>query len=192
MSALALVAALTLAASPEAAEPSPEAKLDALLHPPELPAPRNAVSLAVTSLFVGTWSVQYERLVHPRVSALGGVAFRTLAGGDYRSLHLAGSVEGRVWILEKSPWTPLAACRAGGPYTGLRADLSHTRLTAPSGTALSSWGVAGTVLVGYRLPIACRVEVTPHAGIGAHADFGGPAPWVRGVVSAGATVGVLF
>ncbi len=182
------VAALVLLAAVARAEPTPEVAAE------QGPAmPRNAVSFSITSLLAGTYAAQYERLLHPRASALVGLSFRTLAGGDFRSLHLAAGVEGRVWILTRSPWSPLRACAVGGPYVGLRADVSRTEVSAGSGATSASWGVAGTLTSGYRLPIACRVEVTPHVGAGGHVDAGGHVGvQVRGVVSAGATLGVLF
>ena len=162
--------------------------------PTQSVAPRNAVSLPLLSLFHAALAIEGEHFWAPRWSGAVSLGFRSAAGGDFRSVRLATGLEARRWLL-RSPWRWAGPLLTAGPYLGLRADLSWTRLTEASGAPIGALTTFSQTLVGgFRVGLADKLEITPSAGFGLHEDLdpreGLLVP--KGAFSGGVTVGVLF
>lgn len=133
--------------------------------------------------------VQYERLVLPRVSVLGGVGARFGAGDDFASETWVLKAEGRYWLKRDRGMTgPYLAFTSIAARTAVESRRRHRSLGA-------YWQVEESARFGYRFVIFGLQEVTPSWGISMIHEFderGRLAPTTTGTVGMNLSVGWMF
>lgn len=156
--------------------------------------PTHGVEVRLWSLRAHGLAADYERLVTPRVSALGGLGLRSSAGGDYSGLASTLSLAGRYWLHSGGPsWmrAPL-----GGTYAEAIVDLQRTSVHDDvDDESLPSTYTAATGLgVGFRVVLAQRVSVTVHTSMAVRADIprGAGRTDVRTTLRYGLRLGAVF
>lgn len=186
--------ALLAIAAPVAAEPgAPGAELEA-----NAPSPKNLVSLHLLSLDARSLSLGYERFVQPpKISIAGAAGVRRAASGDYSGWTTSAGVALRYWVTGWAAWSELAPDSMVGLFFAAQLDLARTALSDElTGRSLdSTLTIAEQLTIGYRFGFWGRLEVTPTTGVSWRHDIdlsGRLAPWTRGAVVFGLTVGYLF
>jgi len=149
------------AASADAGAPS---------NPPRTPSrngPRNAIGVYPLALLSPGFALEYERFVAPpRVSFASGIGFiRGAARGDYRSSTLTPSMELRLWLTGRGPFSTLADRAMVGAYFSLREEMGFTATTDEVRDRLAGRSVEfGSALsCGYRLTLG-PMALTPSSG----------------------------
>jgi hypothetical protein len=160
----------------------------------EAPPPRYTASLGTTSLLAHGLSVELERdLPRYRISAVGALALRSTAGGDYDSSTIGVGAEVRYWFRRGAIWTRRPAGSPVGWYAALRLDTSHTSVTDASDAEIGAQHTVGlAALGGYRFAPWRGLEVRPFAGFTIRHDrdhHGKLAGWTRPGFAYGLAVG---
>lgn len=151
----------------------------------EAPPPdHTVVSLPIFALSGGAFAVQVERPLARPVSLAITVAIRDGADADYQSTTLGLALEVRVW---RRP-------RQHGWFVAPRVELAGTRVSMADRALGSALVVTEAMLIGYRLAVAGRVELTPSAGFALRHDlaFGGVPDASRVVPEVGLSLGWIF
>ncbi len=148
---------------------------------------KNAISYEPLAILSRGMVLQYERLVAPPFSVVGGAGVRWAARDDFWSQTLLLKLEARLWLRE-----PMR-----GPYFGFgtstaRTELENRRYDRSLGAI---WQLQESARFGYRFVLFDFQELTPSVGLNVIHDFdenGRLAPST--VVSLGAnfSVGWLF
>jgi hypothetical protein len=156
----------------------------------------NAISyepLAITSRGL---LLQYERLVLPRLSVVGGVGARFAARDDFSSWTLILKSEARFWLAGRealSDTQGMVGTYLALSLAGSRTELEHR---ASGRTIGAMWDVEETIRFGYRFVVFGFQEITPSVGIGMVHEIderGRLAPATRATyLSFGLTVGWMF
>jgi hypothetical protein len=151
---------------------------------------RSVVSLPLLGLGLRSLALQGERYLgcERRFSVVAGVGLRAAAGGDYGSLTLSLSGEGRLWFHRPA--------RGSGAFTAVRLDLGHTAVTdtVDDRALAATWAIALGGHIGWRWLIRDQFEITPSLGLGARYDVpeGRLTTGVKPVIALGLTVGWRF
>ncbi|MCO4763316.1 MAG: hypothetical protein KC502_17500 [Myxococcales bacterium] len=150
--------------------------------------------MRVLSLFAQGAAFDYERLVTPRVSVLGGLGLRSTASGDYSGLAATLSVSARYWLHQWGPAWMHAPF--GGFYAEVMLDLQRTSVfDEVDNEALPAAYTADMGLgLGYRVIVLRRVTLGLYLAQLMRTDLPGGAArtLVRSVMRYGVRVGVLF
>jgi hypothetical protein len=195
-----LVVGAALAASPSAAAEAAEAP------PASAYGPLNSAAMSFFSVFGPGLSIEYERYAPFRIGAgpgllvplsvMTGLGWRATGGDSYSTFTLSTSVELRLWILGRGPWSTLGEHAMVGPLVALRGDASWTSveddvLDRLAGTSVE---VSETLSIGYRLT-AWRIAITPSLGFALTTQMdprGRLAPITYPAAKLAITFGVLF
>ena len=162
------VALVALVALSSTARAEPARTKSKPAWPAGLPAagPRNAVSFYPFALAAPGMALEYERFVWPRrLSLATGLGVKSAARGDYGAVTVAPSLELRVWLIGRGPFSELANRGMVGPYLSLREEVAFTTIEDRArdrlaGTAIQ---VVDVVSFGYRLTVG-PVAFTPSHG----------------------------
>jgi hypothetical protein len=167
--------------------------------------PRNSATLSFFSIFGPGLSLEYERYAPFRLrswrgmliplSVMSGLGFRT-TGGDYTTLTISTSLELRLWLTGRGPWSTLGEHAMVGPFVALREDASFTWVHDDTRDRLAGTAVelSETLSIGYRLT-AWQLAFTPSLGFAltTQVDPGGRlAPITYPAAKFALTLGVLF
>lgn len=146
---VALVSLLVLTSSPAFAEPA---------------AKRNAISYEPLAITSRGMVLQYERLIWPKWSVLGGIGARFGARDDFSSWTLILKAEARWWISGRDGISDIRGM--AGPFLGLGVAGARTSLEYRStGRSLGAmWDIEETFRFGYRFVIFGFQEITPSVG----------------------------
>jgi hypothetical protein len=144
-------ATAALAAAPVAAAAEPTREY----------GPRNSASLNFFSLFGPGLAVEYERFVPRYASVASGLGFRATGGSQYTTYTLTPSLELRVWVYGRAPWSELGKRAMVGPFLSIREDASWTSVhddvqKKSAGTAVE---LSESLGFGYRVTL-WRLAVT--------------------------------
>lgn len=155
----------------------------------------NAASYEPLAILSRGLVLQYERLLLPKISVLGGGGARFAARDDFASWTLVLKGEARWWLTGHEGLSDSRGMV--GPYLGLAVAGARTALEhRSSGRSLGAmWDVEESFRFGYRFVIFGVQEITPSVGISmAHEldERGRLAPETRGSLTFGLTVGWLF
>ena len=165
---------------------------------PDRYGPRNAVSIHPLVLPASGAAVQYERYVlPPRFSLATGLGYRRGAGGSFQSHTTSAGIELKLWLLDERRFRGLGSQAMVGPFVAGRLDQAWTLVTH----RLDDRYVGGQLTLmssaslGFRLPLANVVELSPSVGVGGRLDIDPQrrlAPLGRVLLRGGLTAGVLF
>lgn len=163
----------------------------------ERAAPKNGATVHLLSLGTRGLALEGERHIAPKLSLAAGLALRAPARGDYSSRAITVSPEVRWWLTGDAPWADFASRAMIGAYLGARLDLGYLRVRdeLDDRSLGSTLTVGESLTAGYRFLFWHRLEVTPSATLGLRHEFdrtGRLAPWTRGSLGFGLTVGALF
>jgi hypothetical protein len=124
----------------------------------EAPA-RNAVSYEPFAWLSRGLVLQYERLIAPRVSVLGGVGARFGARDDFSSETWLVKAEGRYWLTRDRGMT--------GPYLGVASAAARTHVTnrRQNRSLGAMWDVEESARFGWRFVAFGFQELTPSSGL---------------------------
>ncbi|MBK7581524.1 MAG: hypothetical protein IPI67_15105 [Myxococcales bacterium] len=177
-----LVAGLALLALPGAAEAAPVTKHNAISHKP--------FALAASGL-----TLQYERQLAERWSALAGLGARRAAREDFDSYTLSFISEGRYWLTRRD-WASGFRGMAG-PYLGVAFDAGRTSVRyVPTDRDVGTlWQLQESFRFGNRFVIWGLQEISLAASFDVRHDFdqgGRLAPNTRVTLGADFSVGWLF
>jgi hypothetical protein len=175
--------------------------LAALLFSPDIraddpPKKLNVVSYEPFAITSRGLLVQYERLVLPRFSVIGGAGGRLGAREDFQSTTWTVHGEARFWTAGKdyvSGFRGLA-----GPHAAFSVNLGRTTVhdRREDRRVGAEWTLVETLSLGYRFVIADIQEITPSFGLALVHTFdaeGRLAPSTRlSFLSLGLTVGWVF
>jgi hypothetical protein len=160
------------------------------------PVKRNAISYEPFAITSRGMVVQYERLLLPKWSLIGGAGARFGARDDFSSWTLVLKSEGRWYMSAKEGLSDAEGMV--GPYlsltvTGARTALEHRS----SGRSLGAmWDIEESFRFGYRFLIFGFQEITPSMGFSLVHEVdeqGRLAPMTRlAYLDFGLTVGWLF
>lgn len=150
----------------------------------------NAISWEPFALLSRGMLVQYERLVSPKASLVGGVGARFGARDDFESETWTLKAEGRYWLRS-------AERSMSGPYLGLTSVVARTSLRSRryDRDIGAYWQVEESARFGYRFIVFDLQEITPSAGLSVIHEFderGVLAPITRGTLGVNLSVGWLF
>jgi hypothetical protein len=180
------------------AVPAVPAPREAYAMPPPDYGPRWALSWNPLAVRAAALSLQIERLVRaPRFSAVAGVALRAGGGRDYRWLGVTLAVEGRYWFLARGPVRHARDGGMVGPYVALRVEGGGGRLRDRPDHEVAAAAVTFSelALLGYRLSLWGRAEVTPSVGFGLRHEVdpsGRLASFTTWAFAYGLTLGWMF
>lgn len=127
---------------------------------------RHSASVSFFSFFGPGVTLEYEHFAAPpAVSFVSALGFRATGGGDYDTLTVTPSLEGRLWLANVGPWRRAGSRAMDGPLLSLRADVAFTSVEDETRGRLAGTAVefAETLGVGYRLAI-WRLHATPIVG----------------------------
>lgn len=149
----------------------------------------NAISWEPFALLSRGMLIQYERLVLPELSLVGGVGARFGARDDFASETWVLKAEGRWWLKEKRGMT--------GPYLSLGSLAARTSLESrrQNRSLGAYWQVEETARFGYRFVVFGLQEITPSVGLSVIHELdeqGRLAPITRGTMGFNLSVGWLF
>lgn len=165
-----------------------------LLHAPraaladQQPA-RNAISHEPFAILSRGFVVQFERLVLPDVSVIGGVGARFAARDDFTSQTWLGKLEGRYWLSDRPG---MVGSFAAFGATAARTAVENRRMGRDLGAL---WQLEETLRIGYRFVAFGFQEITPSSGIDVIHEFderGRLAPITYVTLGVNLTVGWMF
>lgn len=150
---------------------------------------KNAISWEPFALMSRGMLIQYERLVLPELSLVGGVGARFGARDDFASETWVLKAEGRWWLRQKRGMT--------GPYLALGSVAARTSLESRrrNRSLGAYWKVEESARFGYRFVVFDLQEITPSVGLSVIHEFderGLLAPVTRGTLGFNLSVGWLF
>lgn len=136
-----------------------------LAHAEAAPLP-NAISYEPLAITSRGFLLQYERLISPRLSLVGGAGARFAARDDFSSWTLVLKSEARFWLSGREGLSD--ARGMVGPYlalalAGSRTELEHRATDRVLG---AMWDVEESFRFGYRFVIFGFQEITPSVGVG--------------------------
>ena len=155
--AIAVVAALACATSFAAVRADAEEREPA----------KNAFELRPLAVLERGFGVQYERFVKPpKFSIATGLAVRSGALADFRSITIAAGSEVRLWLAGRPPFSAVGRGAMVGPYVGFRLDLGFTQLTdrLEGRSVGSAVTVSESFTFGFRATLWRFFEITPSTG----------------------------
>jgi hypothetical protein len=164
-------------------------------HADERPKP-NAISYEPLAITSRGMLLQYERLILPKLSLVGGIGARFAARDDFSSWTLVLKSEARWWLSGREAISETRGMV--GPYLGLAVAGSRTELEhRASGRSLGAmWDVEESIRFGYRFVVFGFQEITPSIGVGMVHEVdeqGRLAPVTRpAYLSFGLSVGWMF
>jgi hypothetical protein len=126
----------------------------------------NAISYEPFAITSRGMLLQYERLVLPKLSLVGGVGARFAARDDFSSWTLVLKSEARWWLTAREALSDTRGMV--GPYlalalAGSRTELEHRATDRVLG---AMWDVEESLRFGYRFVIFGFQEITPSVGFG--------------------------
>jgi hypothetical protein len=159
------------------------------------PIRKNALSYKPFSITSRGILVQYERLLAPHWSAIGGLGMRSAAREDFASFTFTKVTEGRYWFTARD-WASHSRGMAG-PFVGLALDASRTSVhTVADDRSLGAmWTVQESLRAGDRIVIWNLQELTLALGFDVIHEFderGRLAPNTRATLGLDFTVGWMF
>lgn len=167
-----------------------------LSAPARADAPRdhqvNALSYEPFALLSRGIVLQYERLVLPRWSVVGGLGARLGARDDFESETWLGKGELRWWLASAARRRGMTGWYLGYESVAARTSLASRRYDREIG---AYWQVEESLHIGHRWRVLGIQEITPSVGLGMIHEFderGLLAPITRGALSFNLTIGWLF
>lgn len=124
----------------------------------EQPA-KNAISHEPFAILSRGLVVQYERLVLPDVSVVGGLGARFAARDDFTSQTWLGKLEGRYWLSDRPG---MVGSYVAFGATAARTAVENRRMSRDLG---AMWQFEETLRIGYRFVAFGFQEITPSSGI---------------------------
>ncbi len=155
----------------------------------ETPHHRNAISHEPFAMMSRGVFVQYERLVLPKVSLVGGLGARFAARDDFSSHTTSFKLEARWWLAADAGMT--------GTYVGVasvaaRTSVYNRRYDRDLGAI---WRIEESLRIGYRFVVFGFQEITPSMGLNVIHDFderGRLAPLTYVTLGVNLTIGWMF
>lgn len=150
---------------------------------------RNAISYEPFAILSRGLVLQYERLILPRVSVVGGAGARFAARDDFSSATWMGKAEGRYWLKREAGMT--------GPYFGFQQTVSRTSLESRryDRSIGAYWQVEESARFGYRFVVFGFQEITPSVGLSLIHEFderGILAPVTQATAGMNLSIGWMF
>jgi hypothetical protein len=136
-------------------------------HADERPQAMNAFELRPLAVLQRGFGVQYERFVlPPKLSIATGLAVRSGALADFRSITISAGSEVRLWLAGRPPFSAVGRGAMVGPYVGFRLDVGYTTLTDRLEDRLvgSAVTLSESFTFGFRATLFRFFEITPSTG----------------------------